>query len=269
LRQPEVVPRNHLHHNPIKTECWIVSVPPEDEREGPPGETAPDEQAERARCEELGRVAAELIHDLASTVEALQTRIRLAAGEARMGRLPLVEMDRVGETAAELGTMLRDVLEVARGAAISPEVAFDPGAVVERAIRRILPDTRPLELRLDSTLPDGARVPGRESFLARAVANLLQNAVRHAQSQVLVALSLDVGDDRRPRLLAAVEDDGPGLRRAAGPYGDAPQAVGLGLRSAAWAVQQLGGSISYARGRVLGGARFELLLPCRVPRAES
>jgi two-component system sensor histidine kinase RstB len=244
-----------------------VTLPPEDERDDSPGPTAHDGEAERARYEELGRVAAELVNDLANTVDALQTRIRLAAGEARMGRLPLVEMDRVGETAGELGAMLHDVLEVARGATLSPEVTFDPRAVTERAIRRILPDTRPLELRLESTLPEGVSVGGRESFLARALANLLRNAVRHAQGQVLAALSLEVGDDRRPRLLIAVEDDGPGLRRGAGADGTPPQAPGLGLRSVEWAMRQLGGTVSYSRGQALGGARFELLLPCRVPRA--
>jgi signal transduction histidine kinase len=245
-----------------------VSLPPEDEREESRDDTADAaEAAERARLEELGRVAAELIHDLANTVDALRTRIRLAAGEARMGRLPLVEMDRVGETAGELGTMLHDVLDVARGATLSPEVTFDPRAVTERAIRRVLPDTRPLDLRLECTLPEGVRVGGRESFLARALANLLRNAVRHAQSQVLAELALEHNEDDRPRLLIGVEDDGPGMGRKTGGGRDASApAHGLGLRSVDWAARQLGGTVSYSRGQALGGARFELLLPCRLPR---
>lgn len=243
-----------------------MSLPPEDEREEPQGEPAAAD-AERARMEQLGRVAAELIYDLANAVDALQTRIRLAAGEARMGRLPLVEMDRVGETAGELGAMLNDVLDVARGAMLSPEVAFDPRAVAERAIRRVLPDTRPMDLRLECTLPAGVRVGGRESFLARALTNLLRNAVRHAQSQVLVELSLEHAEDERPRLLIAVEDNGPGMGRKSAAGGDATAAPGLGLRSVDWAARQLGGTVTYSRGATLGGARFDLLLPCRLPRS--
>jgi two-component system sensor histidine kinase RstB len=243
-----------------------VSLPPEDERDESRDGTAAADAAERERFEALGRVAAELIHDLANTVDALRTRIRLAAGEARMGRLPLVEMDRVGETASELGTMLHDVLDVARGATLSPEVTFDPRTVAERAIRRVLPDTRPLELRLECTLPEGVRVGGRESFLGRALANLLRNAVRHAQSQVLTELALEPNDDGRPRLLVAVEDDGPGMGRRSAARRGSPAVPGLGLRSVDWAAHQLGGSVSYSRGQTLGGARFELLLPCRLPR---
>ncbi|MDB4950246.1 MAG: Histidine kinase [Gemmatimonadetes bacterium] len=239
-----------------------MRLPPDDEHaphEGPSTSDAPD----RARFEELGRVAAELLHDLANTVEALQARIRLAAGEARMGRLPLVEMERVGETAEDLGAMLHDVLEVARGAALSPEVAFDPREVAERTIRRILPGMRPLELRLQATLPDGTVVPGRESFLVRALSSLLADAARQAGSEVRVTLALDVGEDRGPQLLVSVEDDGPGVR------GSGSALPATGLRSAEWAARQLGGTIAHSRTSTLGGAFAELRLPCRLPRARA
>jgi signal transduction histidine kinase len=219
---------------------------------------------ERARAEELGRVAAELLHDLASLTEALRARVRLAAGEARMGRLPLMEMDRVTETADDLGAMLGDVLEVMRGASISPEVAFDPHAVAVRAMRHVLPDARALEFRLDARLPDGLRVPGRESFMLRALSNMIAAACRQAHAEVRVTLAAEADGDARARLLVAVDDDGATPRASSDT--EATLLGEVGARSAQWAVRQLGGTLAYARSSALGGTRIEMRLPCRLPR---
>jgi signal transduction histidine kinase len=237
-----------------------VTDPHHDDAEpGRDGALDPEHEGEAVRLEELGRVAAELLHDLRDTTEALRTRIRLAAGEARMGRLPLLEMDRAGETADELSAMLRDVLEMVRGAAVSPEVSFDPHAVAERTLRRIVADARALDFRLQAQLPAGVRVGGSESFMGRALANLLANAARHALGQVRLTLTLDAGEEGRPRVLATVEDDGPGMRL--------PPDAGYGLRAAEWSVRQLGGNLRYDRSASLGGTRVEMRVPCRLGRS--
>jgi hypothetical protein len=242
----------------------VSDLPDEEPASG--GPEADDPETGRPGSDELGPAAAELLHDLAATTESLRARIRLAAGEARMGRLPLMEMDRVAEAADDLGAMLADVLEVVRGAALSPEVTFDPHAVALRAMRHTLPDTRPLEFRLDAQLPEGLRVPGRESFMARALANMIAGASRQAQAEVRVTLALDVGDDGRLRLLAAVDDDGAAMRSGAAGDPPGPSQGDLGVRSARWAVRQLGGTLGYGRSSALGGTRLEMRLPCRLGR---
>lgn len=225
----------------------------------------------RARLLGLGRVAGELLHDLALEVSALDTRARLVAGEARMGRFPVSDLERVVETTAELSEMLRDVLETLRGATVSPEVSTDVREAAERTIRRLLPGFGPVEVRLASSLPDGTAVRGRPSFLTRALANLLQNASRHAVEQVNVSLALENvedGGDGAPRVVLAVEDDGPGLSPDLEddpfpPGVDGGSALGMG--AVAWAAEQLGGSVEYRRGAELGGARFEVRLPALLP----
>jgi signal transduction histidine kinase len=236
-------------------------IDPSNEPAGPDDSADPEpdhDRGESVRLEELGRVAAELLHDLADATDALRARIRLAAGEARMGRVPLLEMERASETAAEMGDAVRDVLEVVRGATLSPEVSFDPRAVAERTLRRTVADAGALDFRLVSRLPEGARIAGRESFLARALATLLANAARNARTQVRLTLALDTGEEGRTRVLATVEDDGRGIRL--------PPEAGLGLKAAEWSVRQLGGNVRFDRSASLGGASVELRLPCRLGR---
>jgi CheY-like chemotaxis protein len=229
---------------------------------------SPQQGAQEERLGSLGEVAGELIHDMANLVAVLDGRLRLALGEARMGRPPAGELERAVEGCGDLGSMIRDVLGTLRGETVSPEVGMSPEAVTERAIRRALDTCRPVEIRMTTTLPEGTAVAGRGSFLYRAVANLLANAARHATARILV--TLEPGRAKRT-LVIAVEDDGPGIapeeREAVfrplvrGDSGG----TGLGLSSVAWTVAHLGGRVRCTAGERLGGARFEIHLPAWFP----
>ena len=243
--------------------------------------------AEQARLLGLGRVAGELVHDLANAVAVLNGRAAVALGDARAGRLPTGELERLSDSAHELGQMLRDVLEALRGEALSPEIGFDPLAAAERSVRRFLDGAPPCELRLLCSLPAGLVVPGRASFFGRALANLLSNAARYARGQIRLSLALDARKSAAGAgeaagaaagalplglpLVVAVEDDGPGLEGSEAERCFRPLEIGaggnlgLGLSSVAWAAEHLGGRARYAGRSALGGARFELRLPMRLP----
>lgn len=225
----------------------------------------PDGGEQEEPLSRLGEVAGELVHDMANLVAALDGRLRLALGEARMGRNPAGELERAVAGSGELGAMIRDVLASLRGEAASPTAGMQPETVAERAIRRALEVSRPIEIRMTSALPEGTVVPGRASFLYRALANLLANAGRHAAARIHVALE----PGRDGTVVVSVEDDGPGVppeqREAVfrplvrGPSGG----TGLGLSSVAWTVEQLGGRVRCTAAARLGGARFEIHLPAR------
>lgn len=149
----------------------------------------------RERLEALGQVSAELMHDLAMGLQALESRARIAAAEAQAGRAPLADLNQVVEGSADLREMVSDTLDVVHGRAISPEVRFDVGSVVERAVRRCFPASRGVEVRLRSELPASVEVQGRSSFLFRSIANLLANAVRHCRSEVQIGVTVE--DPRR------------------------------------------------------------------------
>lgn len=232
----------------------------------------------RERWEALGQVSAELLHDLAMGLGALEARARLAAAEARDGRPPVAELDRVVEASADLNVMMRDTLDVVQGRAMSPEVRFDVYNVVERAVRRFFPASRGVEVRLKSELPGTVEVEGRASFLLRSIANLLQNAMRHCRSEVQIGVSVEdprrMDEDADAVVCIDIEDDGAGLdlARAAtlfepAPFGEAEP--GVGLSAVAWMVSQLGGWVRHRPGDELGGACFEIRLPIKDTVASS
>lgn len=225
----------------------------------------------RERLEALGQVSAELLHDLADAVLALEMRARLAAAEARAGRPTTPEMERVVEASTEIGAMIRDALDCMRGRTVSPEVTFDVCSVMERAIRRFLPGSRPVEIHLVSSLDGPVEVQGRASFLFRSVCTLLANAVRQCRREVQVGLAVEDPrrmDEQADRVVRIdVEDDGAGLDPATAATLFEPWAAwdgerpGMGLSAVAWMVGQLGGWVRHRPGETLGGACFEIRLP--------
>lgn len=231
------------------------------------GEPARSAVAVRERLEALGQVSAELLHDLSDAAYSLEQRARLAAESARHGRSPFPELDRTVEAGTELRAMLRDVMDVLRGAALSPEVTIEPRACVERALLRFVPSTGPVEVRLVCDLPPGTTVPGRESFLSRLAANLLAGAARRARGRVLLELRLETEEDGRAGVVLGVEDDG----RAAGQPGTpAPHPRPSSSDEwrpgvVAWLVAQLGGEVRPRHVCLLGGSGLEIWLPAIVP----
>lgn len=216
---------------------------------------------------DFGKVAGELVHDLANDMQVLQGWAALARGEVERGEIPREEVERVSRMAEGLGRMLQDVLATISGQTVSPEVVFDPRQTTETAVNDRLGELGLGEIRLHARVPAGVRVAGRGSFWTRTVVNLLRNAVRHARSSVLVTLDLDSGPGGREVVVLRVEDDGPGipvnLRESVfeplwrGSHGGA----GLGLSSVAWSVEQLGGRVDYSGYSELGGAAFEVRVP--------
>jgi len=224
----------------------------------------------RERWEALGQVSAELLHDLAMGLGALEARARVAAAEARAGRAPAAELDQVVETSTDLKWMVSDTLDAVQGKAISPEVRFDVYSVVERSVRRFFPASRGVEVRLRSELPGSIEVEGRASFLFRSIANLLANAMRHCRSEVAVGVSVEeprrMDENADFVVCIDIEDDGAGIDLASvasvfepAEFGD-PDAGG-GLSAVAWMVSQLGGWVRHRPGEELGGACFEIRLP--------
>jgi signal transduction histidine kinase len=100
--------------------------------------------------------------------------------------------------------------------------------------------------------------------LRQALDNLLENAVRHARSEVSVELV--AAADRE--LMIIVEDDGPGIERELLPRlfeafaqgGERAGGAGMGLSTVRAIAEAHGGGVSVGVA-ALGGARFTLRLP--------
>ncbi|MEZ5383040.1 MAG: HAMP domain-containing sensor histidine kinase [Microthrixaceae bacterium] len=204
---------------------------------------------------------ADASHELRSPVAVLQHSATLAT----QGALEPDELSDVVATESErLDRLVDDLLVLARHdaappAAAAPELDLDDLVLDEAARARAVP------VGIDDVSP--AKVRGSAETLRRLVGHLLDNAARHADSQVSIGLSRSCGD-----VVLVVDDDGPGV-----PPGDRERVferfvrldearsrdhggAGLGLAVVAASVGKLGGSVDVAESPT-GGARFTVRLP--------
>lgn len=221
----------------------------------------------RARLESLGRTSAELLHDLAADLQVLRGWARLVSEGVRTGRATPPDAAALEDEADRVGRLVADAVDWL--ADPHPRTTFSPAdrlnAVVERVDRR--EGVVPVELAVSA--PEGLHVAGPATFFDRIAANLVRNAVRHADRRVRVSLDAEPragGEGVRLR----VEDDGSGIEPELRgslftPFArtDVAGGHGLGLSSTAWLAQQLAGTPPEARASSLGGACMEVWFPTR------
>jgi two-component system sensor histidine kinase PhoQ len=115
-----------------------------------------------------------------------------------------------------------------------------------------------------------ARFYGEPGDLQEVLGNLLENAFKWARSRVLLTVKEgELAANRRPGLLLAVDDDGPGvpddkidLILQRGVRGDERvQGHGIGLATVQDVVRSYRGTLDVSRSTELGGAHFEVVVP--------
>ncbi|WP_329430634.1 HAMP domain-containing histidine kinase [Streptosporangium sp. NBC_01495] len=221
------------------------------------------------RLEHAVRVRRQFVTDASHELRTPLAGLRLQLEEARLHPRD-IDLDHLldhllGDT-ARLQQIITDLLYLA---GVDAEVAvmrepMDLAALVRSELKpRAARDRLPTEL----ALRDGVVVRAVGHQLSRALANLLDNAQRHAEHTVRVEVCRE-GDSA----LLAVSDDGAGI---AGPDRekiferftrlDAARSrdrggTGLGLAITSDVVHAHGGTVEVGRSAA-GGARFELRLP--------
>jgi len=266
-----LVTRRALHPvEGIRTEMAAITASEDLARRVPVPDTH-DEVARLARTtnetlaaletsvERQRRFVADASHELRSPVASLRTQLEVAAAHPE-----LLDLEGAVEDTVRLQRLAADLLLLARlDAGERPAGArFDLGALVrEEAARRNGVD-------VDA---QAVEVAGSRGQLGRVLANLLDNAQRHARSTVTVSVRQE-GD----HAVVAVADDGDGV-----PEGDRERVferfvrlddarsrdeggAGLGLAIARDVAVRHGGTLT-VRDAPTGGALFELRLPIVVP----
>jgi signal transduction histidine kinase len=201
------------------------------------------------------RFVADASHELRSPIASLRTQLEVAAAHPE-----LLDLDGAVEDTVRLQHLAADLLLLARlDAGEKPNDArFDLAALVREQV----------EGRSGVTVEAQAvEVAGSRGQLGRVLANLLDNAQRHAGSAVAVSVRRE-GD----RVVVEVADDGDGV-----PAGDRERiferfvrldeararddgGAGLGLAIARDVAVRHGGTLT-VRDAPTGGALFELRLP--------
>ncbi|MEU0170679.1 ATP-binding protein [Streptomyces iakyrus] len=201
------------------------------------------------------RFVADASHELRSPIASLRTQLEVAAAHPE-----LLDLDGAVEDTVRLQRLAADLLLLARldaGERPSDAKVDLAGLAREEAEGRtgVTVDAEPVE------------VAGSRGQLGRVLANLLDNAQRHARSAVTVDVRRE-GD----RAVVGVADDGDGV-----PDGDRERiferfvrldaarsrddgGAGLGLAIARDVAVRHGGTLTAGRGPA-GGALFELRLP--------
>ncbi len=216
---------------------------------------------------------ADASHELRSPLSSIRQVSEVA--HAHPGALPEGELaDTVLEESARMQRLVEQLLLLTRadeGAAVRTlrDVDLDDLALTEaRRVRRS-------GLDVDTSGVTAGRVRGDATALAQVVRNLVENAARHADARIAVAVR-EAGD----HVELSVEDDGPGIpesqrervferfvrldeARARDAGGS-----GLGLAIVKEIVAAHGGTVAISSAG-LGGARFVVRLPAATAAARG
>ncbi|MGP3986508.1 ATP-binding protein [Streptomyces sp. 3N207] len=206
------------------------------------------------------RFVADASHELRSPIASLRTQLEVAAAHPE-----LLDLDEAVEDTVRLQTLAADLLLLARlDAGERPaegRVALDQ--LVREHVAQRMADPYPVRVEV----LDGGEVRGSAGQLSRVLANLLDNAQRHARSGVSVVVRREGAE-----LALAVSDDGEGVpeeereriferfvRLDAARSRDEGGA-GLGLAIARDVAERHGGTLR-VESPSRGGATFVLRLP--------
>ncbi|MFI9590027.1 sensor histidine kinase [Nonomuraea sp. NPDC052265] len=212
--------------------------------------------------EQQRRFASDASHDLRSPITAMRAQVEeamLAPAEAdwhETGRRMIEGLDRLQNIVADLLTLAR--LEAGTPGRREP---VNLARLVSDELRR-----RPAGKRVEARLRSGVVVEGDALRLSRLLANLLDNAERHADTMITVT----VGEQKGQAVLEVL-DDGAGIapdqreavfrrftRLAASRRRDAG-GTGLGLSIAREIAEAHGGTLTIEPSE--RGARFVLQIP--------
>jgi signal transduction histidine kinase len=217
-------------------------------------------------AEQQRRFVADAAHELRSPLTRVRAELEVDAAHPESADLPATHASVLRETIA-LQQLVDDLLLLARGDAGALDVARAGPVDLDDVVEQQAAVRRTGNRRIDTRGVAPVQVPGDGAQLARAVGNLLDNAVRHARGTVTVTLD---GDDDSAVLTVA--DDGPGIppdardvvfarfTRLDDARSSRDGGAGLGLAIARDIAERHGGTRAFVADGT-PGARFVLRLP--------
>jgi len=166
-------------------------------------------------------------------------------------------MEDIADAARRMSTTITTLLEVARTEASQLEASSCSLVdVVEDVLRNVDHDHLEVEVSVASQ-----RVAAPSAILARALAPVVENAVRFARHRVSISSSESPTGD----VIVMIDDDGPGVELPAqtiflpGTTSSGGSGAGLGLALARRMARSIGGELDLAQPK--GPTRFVLRLP--------
>ncbi|WP_415643410.1 ATP-binding protein [Sphingomonas antarctica] len=227
----------------------------------------------RARTDAIESFAADVSHELRNPLASLRSAIETFARVDAAGQAQLLDILR--DDVQRLDRLIGDVAEMSRLDAQLTRTPFDQvdlGLLLEEMVRERerRGEDRNVSIAFARPYRALATVAGDPGRLARAISNLLDNAVSFSPADGCVRLGATRVDRE---VLVSVEDEGPGVEpglRAAiferfatdrpAEFGDERHS-GLGLAIAKTIVERHNGRIEVSAPESGKGARFVIRLP--------
>jgi two-component system cell cycle sensor histidine kinase/response regulator CckA len=243
---------------------------------GPGG--APEELRRAQRIDALGRLAAEVAHDINNLLFVVLSYADLAVERAERGGLVAQEADELRAAARRAADLTRQLLALGRRQTPRPE-RIDLGELLrgmEGMLRRLLGPHVTLSIQqLDGPWP----VMADRAHLEQAVMNLASNARDAMNGQGTLAIEVaNVEIDADAHVVLTMRDSGSGMdeitkSRAFDPYfttKEADTGTGLGLALVRDIVEESGGRVD-VESSPGQGANFRVRLPraCKHPDRDA
>lgn len=223
-----------------------------------------EESSQRQR-----RFVSDASHELRSPIATIRAQLEVAKRRGADADWSAVA-DRILAEDARLENAVTDLLDLARaeeGENIDAVVDIDEIVLTEADRYQ---SSEIVDTTIDTHKVSAGRARGNPAQCTRIVRNLLDNACRHAKSQVAVSLTTE-----QEFVVLTVDDDGPGIpladrdrvfdrftRLDEGRSRDAG-GMGIGLAMVRTIADRHGGSVTIGDAP-LGGARFVVRLPAEI-----
>lgn len=165
--------------------------------------------------ENLRQVSSDVAHDLRTPLTRLCNKLDEAAREPE-ARIRANILDTARAQAGELLELFSALLRLAEIEGLSdrlPRRRVDMSALLDQMAESYRPDIEDSGRTLHADFPAGLEIEGDRRLVSQAIANLLDNALRHTPGGTAICMTASSGDEG---ISVEVADNGPGVDEVEG-----------------------------------------------------